>query len=181
MPLTPFHFGPGLFGKSLVSRHFSWTAFVASQILIDLETLYYLSQGVYPVHRFFHTFLGATIAGVLAGLILVGTRHWLGKRSAVVLGLMKTRRPSLESELSNIGLVVGALVGGLSHPFLDGIMHRDIRPFAPWAERNPLLQLIDIQALHLGCIFLGIIGFLFMAIRLHREALTNNSLTRGKS
>ena len=180
MPLTPFHFGPGLFGKSLLSRHFSWIAFVASQILIDFETLYYLYQGTYPVHRFFHTFLGASIAGVSTGVILVGTRRWLEKRSAVVVGFMKSGRPSLKSELSSVGLVVGALVGGLSHPFLDGIMHRDIRPFAPWTEKNPLLQLVDLEALHLGCVFLGIVGFLFMTIRLHREALANTSLTTGK-
>jgi membrane-bound metal-dependent hydrolase YbcI (DUF457 family) len=180
LPLTPFHFGPGLFIKGLVSRRFSWLAFIASQIVIDLETLYYLSQGKHPVHRFFHTFLGATIAGLLTGAILVGTRHMLEVRSpSLLLGFMKTLRPSLKAELSNIGLLVGAVVGGLSHPLLDGIMHRDIRPFAPWTEKNPLLQLIDLEALHLGCVFLGIIGFLFMTIRLYREASANKSLTQS--
>ncbi len=51
MPFTPFHFGPGLFAKSLLPRHFSWLAFVASQVLIDCETLFYLVQRAWPIPR----------------------------------------------------------------------------------------------------------------------------------
>jgi hypothetical protein len=169
LPFTPFHFGPGLFAKSLVSRHFSWIAFIASQIVIDFETLYYLVLRTYPIHRFFHTFLGATIAAVLTGTILAWTRHILKKHSIVGVSFINAVRPSLRSEVSNVGLVIGALVGGLSHPFLDGIMHRDIRPFAPWTENNPPLGLLDLGALHLGCLVLGMIGFILMGVRFHRE------------
>ena len=71
MPFTPFHFGPGLFGKGIVPRRFSWMAFIVSQVIIDCETLYYLLQRTYPIHRFFHTFVGATLVGLLTGLFLI--------------------------------------------------------------------------------------------------------------
>src|SRR5262252_2406583 len=64
MPFTPYHFGPGLFVKGLAARWFSWIAFVAVQVVIDCETLYYLERREYPIHRTLHTFLGGTLAGL---------------------------------------------------------------------------------------------------------------------
>ena len=37
---------------------------------------------------------------------------------------------------------------GSTHPFLDGIMHADIRPLMPFAPGNPFLGLIGLGALH---------------------------------
>ena len=56
MPFTPLHFGPGLLLKAAAPRHVSFTAFVASQVLIDLESLYNILRGAWPVHRELHTF-----------------------------------------------------------------------------------------------------------------------------
>ena len=44
MPVTPFHLGPGIALKSVAPRHFSFTIFAFTQILIDLEALYYFTQ-----------------------------------------------------------------------------------------------------------------------------------------
>ena len=49
---------------------FSWSAFAAAQVLIDCETLYCLVRQEYPVHRFFHSFLGATAAGLVAAIFV---------------------------------------------------------------------------------------------------------------
>ncbi len=76
MPFTPFHFGPGLLAKSVLPRHYSWTAFVVSQVVIDCETLYYLVQRAYPVHRTLHTFLGGTLAGLATGVHPSGKDVW---------------------------------------------------------------------------------------------------------
>jgi membrane-bound metal-dependent hydrolase YbcI (DUF457 family) len=174
LPFTPFHFGPGLFAKSLASRHFSWMAFVASQIVIDVEPLYYMVRRTYPAHRFFHTFVGATLAAVLTLVMLFAVRHILQSYAVSGVGRESALWPSLRSELSNTGLMMGALVGGISHPLLDGIMHRDIRPFAPWTERNPLLAFVDLPTLHVGCLLLGTMGFTLMAVRLYRERQTGS-------
>lgn len=176
MPFTPFHFGPGLFGKSLLSRYFSWSAFIASQVVIDFETLYYMIQRAYPIHRFFHTILGATLAGIVVGVGLVGLKSIIKTMAPQSTDFIASLRPSLKAEVSSIGLLVGALIGGISHPFLDGMMHRDVRPFSPWSDANPLLRVIGVEALHLLCLLLGIIGLIFMAMRLYREGLANKSV-----
>lgn len=42
MPVTTFHFGPGALLKALVPRWISLTAFVISQVVVDLESGYHL-------------------------------------------------------------------------------------------------------------------------------------------
>src|SRR4029453_4585573 len=99
-----------------------------------------------------------TIAGLSTGVMLVVIRriiHWLSPDS---INPFDSLRPSLKGELSGVGIMIGALVGGVSHPFLDGIMHQDVRPFAPWGDANPFLGVIGLEALHLGCLFLGLVG-----------------------
>ncbi len=69
MPFTPFHFGPGLFVKSLVPRKFNLTVFIVTQILIDSEVMWNLLQDKDRLHTFFHTYLGASTV-ILIILIL---------------------------------------------------------------------------------------------------------------
>jgi membrane-bound metal-dependent hydrolase YbcI (DUF457 family) len=59
---------------------------------------------------------------------------------------------------SSLGVFVGGLAGGLSHPFLDGIMHPDVRPFMPWSDQNPFLGLIGVGRLHLACVAAALFG-----------------------
>jgi hypothetical protein len=158
VPITPFHFGPGLFGKGLVAPWYSWSAFVAANVLIDFESLYYLSRDEWPVHRQLHTFVGAAVVGVATALLLLGAR-------AVVPALRRrlaTASPAVRSEVSTVGIVVGAMVGALSHPILDGLMHHDIEPLQPWSAQNPLRGVIDLGTLHLGCMIAGVIGALLL-------------------
>ena len=169
MPFTPFHFGPGLFAKSLLPRHFSWLAFIASQVLIDCETLFYLVQRTYPVHRFFHTLLGGAVAGAVTGVALVGLTRRRATRARLRLHLFDRAGPSVKSETATVAILVGALVGGLSHSLLDGLMHPDVRPFAPWGDTNPLLGSIGLGTLHLGCLLLGLVGAVVMFVHVRRE------------
>jgi hypothetical protein len=158
LPFTPFHFGPGLALKGVASPVFSWSAFAAAQVLIDCETLYYLVRQEYPVHRFFHSFLGATAAGLLAAILCAG----IVRASAVgfpwLIAPLVGSTSSARGEVSPVGVVLGGLAGGLSHPFLDGIMHPDVRPFMPWSENNPFLGLMGVGQLHLACIAAGVFG-----------------------
>lgn len=154
MPFTPFHFGPGLLVKGLAPRRFSWSSFVAAQVLIDCETLYYILRHEYPLHRELHTFAGAASAGLGTALILLGLR----RLAPGLAGRLEYSAPSLKSEVSKAGIIAGGLVGGASHPFLDGLMHGDIRPFAPWTDANPLLGTVGLGALHLSCLAAALIG-----------------------
>ena len=71
MPFTPFHFGPAIFIKGLITSRFSFVAFAATQIAIDCETLYYLNRGEYPYHRILHTLAGAGFSGFLVACVSI--------------------------------------------------------------------------------------------------------------
>jgi hypothetical protein len=157
LPVTPFHFGPGLACKGIAAPVFSWSAFAVAQVVIDCETIYYLVNGEYPVHRFFHSFLGAAAAGLLAAVLFLGVvrASFIGF-PRVIMPLTATS--TARGEISVFGVLLGGLVGGLSHPLLDGIMHPDVRPFMPWTDYNPFLGLIGLAPLHLACIASAVLG-----------------------
>ncbi|HEX3282474.1 MAG TPA: DUF4184 family protein [Pyrinomonadaceae bacterium] len=169
MPFTPYHFGPGLLVKGFAARWYSWTAFVVAQIVIDCETLYYLLRQQYPLHRTLHTFMGATIVGLATAATLIGSKWLAEKAMPRLFSESRFRQPSIRSEATTLGLLVGGFVGGASHPLLDGIMHRDIRPFLPWSASNPLLGLISIETLEIGCEMAGLVGLVLLGIWLYNE------------
>ena len=170
MPFTPYHFGPGLLVKGIAARWYSWTAFVAAQIAIDCETLYYLIRHEYPLHRRLHTFVGAAIVGVATAVSLMGVK-WLAQRTAPrLMDSFRSRRPSVQAESSTTGLLVGGLVGGVTHPLLDGLMHTDIKPLLPWTESNPLLGVVGVEELHLVCEIAGLIGLVLVGVWLYFES-----------
>ncbi len=172
MPITPFHFGPGLALKGVAAPVFSWSAFAAAQVLIDCETLYYLVNREYPVHRFFHSFLGAAAAGLVAAVLflVVGGRASVAGFPRLLAPL--TASSAARGEISPLGVLLGGLAGGLSHPFLDGIMHPDVRPFMPWSDHNPFLGLIGLAPLHLACIGAALFGAVCVPLWRRRSAIT---------
>ena len=170
MPYTPFHFGPGLTIKGVASPVFSWFAFVAAQVLIDCETLYYLLHHTYPIHRFFHSFLGASLAGLVAAVlwflfVTVAGQVWPA-------GVNKQTQPRIvRTELSLPSILVGGLVGGITHTFLDSIMHPDLRPFMPFSNYNPFLGLVGDGTLYDACVVAGIVGLILVlrSLRAQRD------------
>lgn len=71
MPITPFHFGPGAALHAAAPRQISFLAFGAANVLIDIEPGYYLLTHQFPLHRFCHTLIGATLI-MAATLVLFG-------------------------------------------------------------------------------------------------------------
>lgn len=74
MPFTPFHLGAGATFKALSPKYCSFTMFGFMQVINDTEPLYYMVQGLWPIHRFFHTYLGATSCCVVHILREAGLR-----------------------------------------------------------------------------------------------------------
>lgn len=166
MPVTPFHFGPGAAVHSIAPRHVSFLAFCAANVLIDVETLYYMLTRQYPWHRFFHTYLGATIA-VVATVVLF----------AALLKLASVRLlPNLLGwkQLTMRPVVLGAAVGGYSHIVLDSLMHPDIHPLSPFSTTNALAGMVSLGTLHWACVVLGVVGIVTIGVRkvLRNEART---------
>jgi membrane-bound metal-dependent hydrolase YbcI (DUF457 family) len=154
VPVTPFHFGVGLLGKGIAPRRISLSSFVASQVVIDLESAYYLFIAPeWPAHRWAHTLAVAVPVGVAVGVAL-----W---SSGPLLTSKGTRLP----EVGLWPCVAGGLLGGATHPLLDAVMHRDVQPFMPFAAGNPFLGVIALGPLHLACIAAGVLGGALLALR----------------
>ena len=165
MPFTPFHFGPGAAFKAAAPSRFSFIIFCYSQVITDLEPGFYLLRGEYPVHRFFHTCLGATLVGVFCALTgrplgQLALRLWHAWFPAAFRGVVG---PAVC--ISWRVAFVSAFIGTYSHVFLDSIMHPDIVPLSPFSSENPMLHLVSLPLLHLFCIVLGIVGVLIYLMR----------------
>ena len=158
MPFTPYHFGPGLFIKAVAPRAFSFAAFAAAQVVIDVETLIHIVRHEWPLHRSAHTLLFGSLIGLgTAGLLYLAT---LAIRHRPIW-----RLPALTGEVTAQGLLVGGWLGGASHAVLDGLMHADIRPFAPFVDQNPMLGMVDVGVLHASCAVLGLVALIGLAAR----------------
>lgn len=157
MPITPFHFGPGAALHAAAPRHVSFLAFCAANVLIDAEPGYYLLTGQYPLHRVFHTFVGATsVAVATVGLFLV---------ARAVAPRWRIPDAFQWQSLTLAQVAVGAALGVYSHVALDSLMHADIRPLAPFSQANPLYHLVSMSMLHLACVAAGLGGLLLLGLR----------------
>lgn len=140
MPITPFHFGPGVFVKSVLCRHFSLPIFILAQVTTDMESAWNMIQQHQNIHTFFHTFLGAAVMALgLGGFCRL-------------FFYFKKQTPPWRM------LLVSSFIGTFSHVFLDAIMHRDVHPFAPLSGANPFLRICSLGVLHWGCLGFGLVG-----------------------
>ena len=129
------------------------------------------NERAWPVHRFFHTYLGATLVAILT--VVIGKplseqaiRLWNGR-------LRQTHRDRLEiaRRIPWVAAAVGALFGAYSHVFLDSVMHSDLHPFAPWWNGNGLLNLVTVAHLYLYCAGSGVLGVVVWLMILLRNKL----------
>ena len=154
--------GPAMLLKGAGRDHFSFMVFGITQTFIDLESGYNFVQGNWPMHTFLHTLAGATVAAVICTLIgkpigsllLRGWNRWLSPTQARWLAV----RP----DISWTAAASGAVMGGYSHVLLDGIMHSDVQPGAPWTTVNPLLHWGSIANLHWFCIASALVGLIVL-------------------
>ena len=156
MPITPFHFGPGAILHSVAPKHISFLAFCAANVLVDIEPLYYMITNQFPLHRFFHTYVGVSV--VIAGTVALFATACKIDSWVTLPDLFRWK------ELKYRQVFLGAAIGGYSHIVLDSIMHSDIRPYAPFSESNPLLNVVTLGALHWSCVLAGVVGLALMHI-----------------
>jgi membrane-bound metal-dependent hydrolase YbcI (DUF457 family) len=147
LPITPLHAGPGLLLKA-ACPNLSLLTFLAVQVFIDVEPLYYLMTDDLPLHRFTHTALGATTVGFLTVLCMMALRH-VPRIHTMLAGT---------GELETVSLCLGALTGAGSHVVLDSIMHWDVGILAPLSETNSLFGLIEWASVNWVCIGAGVVG-----------------------
>jgi len=140
--------GPGLLIKALLQGSFSLMVFGWAQIIMDIQPLVVLLSGEGHLHGFSHTFIGATLIGVVSALT--------GKHAGE-FGLRRIRK-NCYLPISWPVTIVSAFIGSYSHVLLDSVMHTDVEPFAPLTLDNPFIGFISIEALHQFCMISGLLG-----------------------
>ena len=154
MPFTPFHFGPGVAVHAAAPKYVSFLAFAAANVFTDVEPLYFMMTGQFPLHRFLHTYVGATFMWLAIAALFLGLRGFI----SAVLAALGWRQLNLTQ------VAAGAALGSYSHIVLDSIIHADIRPLAPFSDANVLYQLISLSALHVFCILAGVFGLFLLGV-----------------
>ncbi len=164
MPFTPLHLGPGLLLKSALDRHFSLCCFAGAQVVMDIEPLIRLWHGDVQVHGVTHSYLLA--------LPLAALTYWLLGLGWRLLGWLPPALPG-GSWLSRLAVnppspccrLCSVLLGTVSHVALDSIMHADLTPWMPFADRNPAYGWVSIDDMTLGCLAAGLLGLVITLIR----------------
>jgi len=100
----------------------------------------------------------------IVGAAILSTVVVFALRPVVAAALRRLARlPDLgrwvdASEIPWRAAVATAIAGCLGHVVPDAIMHADVEPFAPFTSDNPFLDLVPLEALHVGLLVLGALG-----------------------
>jgi len=160
MPFTPFHIAAGASVKAIVPKHFSWSVFTLTNILIDCEPLYYhFTEGMLS-HKFFHSIIGASIVAVVCAILGKSLCDYGLKLWNNSLAPEDKRWLGSGIKISHLSAWTGAIIGAYSHLILDSIMHLDIKPLAPFTDENLLLGILGLMELHILCLILLAFGFI---------------------
>ncbi|MBS3061235.1 MAG: hydrolase [Candidatus Diapherotrites archaeon] len=157
MPFTPFHLGPGLFFGTVLFGLLHFPAFLAANLLPDIEPLLIiLTNTPQPLHGFFHTFLGATLLGIGFGLLMVRLDPWIQKILQPI---------SLNQSFPRFQIIASAVIGTNLHVLFDAPLYSDITPFFPLVE-NFLFETVSSSNAYTLCVVLGLIGIVLGTNRL---------------
>ena len=141
------------------------TVFGFANVAMDVQPLWHLCRGEGIVHGVSHSFLGATVIGLLSAL--------LGRPFCQRILNRWTPAPGDDFRcwlrgprtISWSSAIIAAFTATYSHVVLDGMIHADVQPFAPFEQGNPLLGYATFGAMHLVCVGMGLLGLLGMAVR----------------
>jgi membrane-bound metal-dependent hydrolase YbcI (DUF457 family) len=157
MPFTPYHFGPGLLLGILLFPFVDFGTLIIASVILDIEPLAIIIFNLpLPLHGFFHTYFGATIASVVLSSCIWPIRNQLNN-------IVKLFGLDQRSTFSRI--LFASLLGTYSHVFLDAFLYAEMNPFYPLLG-NPFLGLVGSNIVYSFCVYSLFIGFLLYAIRI---------------
>lgn len=157
MPFTPFHLGPALFFGLLLYALIDFPTFLIANIIVDIEPFLVIFLGLdYPLHGFFHSFIGGTlIAAVLAFVMM--------QLSGITGRVMKFLQ--LEQKASRRSIMAASFLGVYFHILLDAPLYSEIRPFYPF-DVNPFFSSDVFVSIYVFCIFCFLAGSITYFIKL---------------
>ena len=135
MPFTPFHLGPALFFGLLLSVALDLPTLLLASVIPDLEPFYvmYFHVSGYPLHGFFHSYLGSSILALLVVFIVYPLR---GLLSRIMLAFRIPQKTSFKK------ILFTSFVGVCFHVFLDSFLYEEMMPFYP-LQGNPFFDLLS--------------------------------------
>ncbi|MCK5333310.1 MAG: metal-dependent hydrolase [Candidatus Aenigmarchaeota archaeon] len=140
----------------LFSKYFDIAALLAASVAVDIEPfLVLLFKLNYPLHGFFHSFLGGTIVAVLVSAAIYYLRD-------VTRKIMDVFQIGQRSSFKKI--LWSSIFGVYLHILLDAPLYADIRPFYPF-QSNPLYGLFSAGHIYsfTGISFIiGVAAYVFM-------------------
>jgi len=158
MPFTPFHMGLACPVKAVAGNGFSLMIFGLAQIAMDIQPLVHLLRGEGVIHGISHSYLGATVIALIA--VLTGR--------PLCNYLLNNWKPDpqqrFESWLRGSPTItwrtatITAFIATYSHVLIDSMIHSDVLPFAPFSDRNPQLNVMSFDAMHILCVGVGLLG-----------------------
>jgi membrane-bound metal-dependent hydrolase YbcI (DUF457 family) len=149
--------GPDILVKALLRGSFSLMIFVWSQVVMDVQPLVVMLTNRGTLHGFTHTYLAAVVIALFAAVT--------GKNLAQTAPRLDRRSGSRAMVMPWTVAFASALIGTLSHVYLDSLIYTDVRPFAPFSQANPSLGSMSGSALHALSVLSGLVGTgLFLAV-----------------
>jgi len=157
MPFTPFHWGPSSWIGLMLFKIFDFPTLLIASVIVDIEPFCIIFFNLdYPLHGFFHSFLGGSVVAVLTAIILYYLKDWIKKIMAIF---------KLVQDSSFNKILWTSFFGVYFHLLLDAFLYKDMKPFYP-LENNPFLGLFSSQQIYLFCSLSFLVGILFYLIRL---------------
>jgi len=170
MPFTPFHLGPGLFISLIFLSFIDIPTFLIASVIIDVEPFVVLIFHLnYPLHGFFHSFLGGFIVAVLLSMIMTKIRRYFTH----LLTFFK-----IEQAISFKKILFSSICAIFLHILLDSPIYLDIRPFFP-LEINPFYRSTIWPGLieYIICVWCFIGAIFVYFIRLFQQIIKIRKLT----
>lgn len=162
MPLTPFHWGPSSWIGLALFKIFDFATLMVASVIVDIEPLAVLFFNLnYPLHGFFHSFLGGSIAAILTAVVLYFLRNQIKKITAIF---------KLAQDSSFRKILATSFFGVYFHILLDSFLYPGMNPFYP-SNINPFLGLFSIPQVYLFCGLSFLIGILTYLIKFARKKL----------
>lgn len=164
MPFTPFHLGPGLLIGLIFFKYIDFPTFLIASVIIDLEPFLVLFLGLnYPLHGFFHSFVGGTIVAVLLAFFM----SRFNKKISNIISFFKLRQ---NSSFKNI--LLASLFGIYFHIILDSPLYKDIKPFYP-LDLNPFYSMLISFEIYTFCTLSFFAGLVLCVYKLFRGRKNN--------
>ena len=161
MPFTPFHFGHALpfCFVDFKNKRVDVVSCLIGSIIVDIHAIIIWFFGLpQPLHGPVHSFLIATILGVLTGVFVHLTQNFWNKITAFFKWEQKT---TLRSK------IFVAVLMCYTHLFLDAFLYPEMNFWWPFLNGNPFYGILSSPTVYLICtigIILGIFEYIIYLI-----------------